>query len=423
MKVLTATMIATDNISLFSFPGIGYVTYVINPCTIMRLAILSIILVLFGCDSANSQQPVGELPFRDVTETNLDVSGLGSNTMDAAVVDIDLDGDPDIILAIEFGPNIILINDGQGAFTNERTRLPTASHDSEDIAIADFDSDGDPDIIFVSEDDQTNEYYWNNGDGTFQVADPALPTSGTSNAVETADIDQDGDPDVIIGNAGNNVVLINNGEGVFTDESADRLEMPNSTTQDIELTDVDGDGDLDLIEANETANTISLNDGNGFFTYASDLLPEVVDQTREVDLGDIDNDGDPDIFFANVDFGGFGNPQNRLLLNDGSGRFTEITDRLPSSAFRTVDADFVDLNNDGFLDLLSGNRFNGNEKLVLINTNEGFVDQTESYFPSIDMYVFDFQVADFNQDGIKDIYLCGFRGEDKLFFGTGTSAK
>lgn len=385
------------------------------PKPLTFLALLPAIFYAQACAQSNES-----LPFIDVSATHLNVTGLSNNTMDAAAIDIDADGDLDLILAIEYLENIILINDGTGSFANESTaRFPSIRHDSEDIAVADFDNDGDPDLIFVSEDDQVNEYYLNDGNGFFVDAGNKIPVNGTSNTVETADLNGDEYADLVIGNAGANFILINDGKGGFINESEARLPVLNTTTQDIELADVDNDGDLDIIEGNETTNAILINDGSGLFSYDSERLPEINDQTREVDLGDIDNDGDLDIVFANVDFGGIGDPQNRLLVNNGKGFFSESSG-LPKSAFRTVDIDFADLNGDGLLDILSGNRYNGDEKLVLINDgNSNFEDLTASYFPTINMYVFDFQVADFNGDGINDIYLCGFRGQDKLFFGTG----
>ncbi|MEO1052751.1 MAG: VCBS repeat-containing protein [Bacteroidota bacterium] len=393
------------------------------------LTTLFIILTAFfsfyatSCQEAatGSDSVAQDKPFKNVSSSHLKSSSLGGNTMDAQIVDIDRDGDLDVILAIEFGPNVILINDGTGVLSDESdARLPKTNHDSEDIAVGDFDGDGDLDVIFVSEDDQTNEFYRNKGNGFFENVNGAIPVSGTSNAVETADLNRDGHLDLIIGNAGQNVILINDGTAVFVDQTKERLPVNTFTTQDVGLGDVDGDGDLDLLEGNETFNRLLINDGNGFFTdETSSRLPVVNDQTREADFGDVDNDGDLDILFANVDFGGFGNPQNRLLINDGKGFFSEITAQsLPFSDFRTVDADFVDINKDGHMDILSGNRFNGNEMMVLVNDgNLNFEDRTTAFFPDLNIYPFDFQMADFNGDGLDDIYLCGFRGADVLLFG------
>jgi len=383
-----------------------------------KLSVMPFLVLLIQLSCA--QESVSNLQYEDVTKTNLISNALKSNTMDAAVVDIDKDGDLDVILAMEYVENVILINDGKGRLVDEsQNRFPRVRHDSEDIAVADFDNDGDLDIVFVSEDDQINEYYENKGNQLFQAANSKIPVRGTSNAVETADLNGDGYSDLVVGNSGQNYVLINDGLGSFNDETQTRLPYNSYTTQDIDLADIDGDGDLDIIEGNETFNRVLINNGKGFFAdESSKRLPRVNDQTREIDLGDIDGDGDLDIICANVDFGGFGNPQNRLLLNDGTGVFSELTEKLPQSSFRTVDIDFADLNNDGVLDILAGNRFNGHEKLAIIHDGKlNFTDQTSNMLPPLDMYVFDYQFADFNNDGINDIYLCGFRGGDKLLFG------
>ncbi|MEL6594072.1 MAG: VCBS repeat-containing protein, partial [Bacteroidota bacterium] len=193
--------------------------------------------------------------FVDATKQHLPAIKLLGNSMDVEPVDIDEDGDLDLVIANEFRPNIVLINDGEGHFTDgSAERLPQPAHDSEDIALGDFDADGDIDIVFVAEDDQTNEYYLNDGKGYFSEAPNPLPVTGTSNAVITADFDQDGDLDLMLGNAGQNFLLINDGKGRFTDETESYLPSVNDQTQDLEAGDVDGDGDLDVIAGNEDQN-------------------------------------------------------------------------------------------------------------------------------------------------------------------------
>ena len=141
--------------------------------------------------------------YHNVTETNLPFKDLQQLSMDAGIADLDGDGDIDILIANEHRPNILLINDGKGKFTNESAdRIPQVNHDSEDIGIADFDLDGDLDIIVVSEDDQTNEFYLNNGDGTFTDGGDRIPVTGTSNSVVVFDLNHDGAPDILIGNNG-----------------------------------------------------------------------------------------------------------------------------------------------------------------------------------------------------------------------------
>jgi len=229
-------------------------------------------LLLSGCwiedvSEDESEPPDTTTVFEDVSESNIPGDELDDSSMDAKAVDVDGDGDLDLVIAVEFFPNKILINDGNGVFTDESdSRLPGRDFDTEDIAIADFDGNGSPDIFFASEDNQTNEFYLNNSDGTFTDASDRIPVTGTSNAVITADLNNDDLPDLIIGNNGQNAVLINSGDGFFTDQSASRLPQTITITQDLTLGDIDSDGDLDLLEANEDNNQLFLNTGSGFFT-------------------------------------------------------------------------------------------------------------------------------------------------------------
>jgi hypothetical protein len=263
---------------------------------------------------------------------NLPDNGAKGQSMDVRALDIDADGDLDIILANEFQPNTILLNDGTGVFSKAAANvLPQEVHDSEDIAIADFNGDGHQDLIFCSEDDLTqgwtnvHEYYLSDGNGKFTIAPYSFPDS-KANAVLAIELNGDEYPDVIFGNQGPSRAYINKGDGTF-DLDALRIPGLNRTTQDLAAADIDHDGDLDIFEGNENGNVLLLNDGSGKFTdISSTHLPQGLDiETRKVTFGDIDKDDDQDIFLSNVQFIDGKDPQNRLFINDGSGHFTDAT--------------------------------------------------------------------------------------------------
>ncbi|NER13526.1 hypothetical protein GWK08_08770 [Leptobacterium flavescens] len=378
----------------------------------------------------NDQKGKSTSFYQDVTTTNLPYEDLQQLSMDAAIADLDGDGDLDILIANEHRPNILLINDGKGKFTNESaSRIPQVNHDSEDIGIADFDLDGDPDIIVVSEDDKTNELYLNNGDGTFTDAGSRIPVTGTSNSVVVYDINNDGAPDILIGNNGQNNILINDGKGHFKDETIQRFGEFTDVTQDLTLGDIDGDGDQDILVANEDANRILINDGKGFFKdQSSDRLVyrTTPEETREVDVADIDGDGDLDILYGNVQaFVPNAQRQNRLLLNDGKGFFSDITDtNLPKDDNRCFGVAFLDIDNDGDVDIMTGNtngaRFGGITPFsVYLNDGKGkFTEGTDSIMPdSIGGRGFDIDFIDLNGDGIKDLFLSNRGSQDFLLFG------
>ena len=403
----------------------------------LSMAFLVLILFLSGC-WIEEVDPPGDggdsdttSVFQDVSDSHIPAENLANSSMDAKAADIDGDGDLDLIIAVEFNPNKILINDGSGSFTDESDRLPDKNYDSEDIAIADFNDDGSLDIVFVSEDNQTNEYYLNRGDGTFEDVSNRIPVTGTSNAVLTTDINRDGFPDLAIGNNGPNVMLINDGQGYFSNQSQSRIPQINDITQDLAFADINGNGFLDLLVGNEDGNRLLLNNGQGIFTDRTQTrLPLIpgVEETREVDLADVDGDGSLDIYFANVILFSSGNSaQDRILINDGQGFFSDGTQaRLPQQNTNTLDADFVDLDRDGDFDIIAGDfgtlnnetgNYSGNNYAkAFINDGAGFFsDQTLTYFPEdFSPKVVDFEIADFNGDGLVDIYVANFRSQDVL---------
>lgn len=371
------------------------------------------------------------LLYTDATKTHLPYEDLKLLSMDAGIADFDKDGDLDILIANEHRPNILLLNDGTGKFTNFSNQIPQIKHDSEDIGIADFDLDGDLDIIIVSEDDKINELYLNNGKGHFTNGGDRIPVTGTSNSVVVYDINEDGAIDVLIGNNGQNNLLINDGTGHFKDESIARLGVLNDVTQDLTLADIDNDGDQDLLIGNEDANRLLINTGRGFFVDESQsrlVFRQELEETREVDLADIDGDGDLDILYGNVQaFVDGALRQNRLLLNDGTGNFTDITTtHLPNDDNRCFGVAFLDIDNDGDEDIMTGNtngpRFDGDTPFsIYLNDGKGKFENAEigTVVPSdIAGRGFDIDFNDFNNDGIKDLYLSNRGSQDFLLLGT-----
>ena len=366
--------------------------------------------------------------FEDLSYTRLPEAARQNRTMEARAGDFDNDGDLDLLLAKEWAPNALLLNQlsetGEFVYVDASERMPTPTRDSEDIALADFDNDGDLDIVVVSEDDFVNEYYENRLDlgGELYFTEAELPVTGKTNAVVTTDLDGDGAIDLLLGNDGPNFALINDGTGAFVDESSERLPGLEQTTQDLVVGDLDDDGDLDLVVANETENRILLDAGGGVFEVLEGALPptEQNEETRNADLGDIDGDGDLDLVFANVAWVPGTSPVDRLLLNEGDGHFAlppedgGLADFEASGGF-TLDADFGDLDADGDLDLVV-TQIPFSPYRALINDGGGnFSDHSAellppgSYGEGIEV-----EIVDLDGDGKLDLYFSALADSDRL---------
>lgn len=184
--------------------------------------------------------------------------------------------------------------------------------------------------------------YLNDGKGSFTDATSALPgIDQRTFALRAADVDADGDLDLVLGNHGQNRLYLGDGKGRFTDVTSTNMPADADFTNDLELVDLDRDGDLDLVLANGFAgllasqNRVYLGDGKGKFTDATaSLLPAIRDATIGVAAGDIDHDGDVDLLFSNGAHDSYSGPDpDRVLLNDGKGRFVDSPAMLPDDVY------------------------------------------------------------------------------------------
>lgn len=356
--------------------------------------------------------------FRNATSSNLP-DGLSGTSTKAIAGDIDNDGDFDLVVAVEVQANKLLINDGSGSFSDEsNSRLPAQNYDTQDVTVTDLNRNASLDLLFVSNQNQTNELYINNGSGSFSDLSNRIPVTGNSTSIEAQDIDGDGSTDILIGNLGQNVILMNSGNAFFNNQTTQRLPQIANPTRDIEFGDVTGNNLPDIIVGNDNANRALINTGSGFFNdQTSNRLTFInaIEETQDVNLADVNGDGNLDIYFGNLGFADGSNPQDRLLINNGQGFFSDQTaDRLPAITTNTFDAEFADLDGDQDLDLIVGN-YDGGIRVLTNNGNGFFTDQTNAWIPeNFTPLVTDLEVADYNNDNLPDIYIAVRNGQDQL---------
>ena len=242
--------------------------------------------------------------------------------------------------------------------------------------------------------------------------------SKTGPVMATSDVNKDGLDDIFISGDANNPgkIYMQQKDGSF--KTIDKLNIGDENTSAISSAaffDANGDGYPDLYVAkggyslfqpNTPAlqDELYLNDGKGNLSITQNMLPDVSASSKScVRPCDYDNDGDIDLFVGGRVIPGQYpvTPKSFLLTNDGKGNFT-ITKTSFDSVGMVTDAQWFDINNDGRKDLILCGEFM--PIMVFINTANGFVDETSKYFQNGNNGFWNtLTIADVNGDGKDDI--------------------
>ncbi|HTL33492.1 MAG TPA: VCBS repeat-containing protein [Kofleriaceae bacterium] len=281
--------------------------------------------------------------------------------------DIDGDGDLDILTGGAWGTQLLLFrNDGATWTDVTASQVPQQTTSIGDAEFGDVDGDNDLDIVLVdwgtgnaaSNGGGKTMLYRNNGMGTFTDETTADMPAGLvkwSWDLELADVDNDFDLDVLVSckSCTSSLLYRNDGNGHFADDPNALPHFGNN--YEFEPMDIDGDNDLDLLTINDGTNVtehVFVNDGHGMFADGTSTMltgtanPPGADDNTMVWL-DVDNDGDSDVLIGTL-----GN--DRLLLNDGTGKFTLSAGATPNDTSATLGVGIADLDEDGRLDLVQG---------------------------------------------------------------------
>jgi len=285
--------------------------------------------------------------------------GLGVDIMDhtraALFVDLDSDGDEDMVLAITRG---ILLMENNGTTFAQKALLPRVT-DAYSLAAADYDGNGTVDFygcgyrtrdedparvaipvpFYDAQNGGENFLVRNDGDWKFTNATAETGLGINNNRFSFAavwtDFDDDGDPDIVVANDfGKNNLFEQQrdaaGKITFVDVAADRGLGNSGFGMSISVADYNRDGAFDFYVGNMFSSA-----GNRITNqpeFKRGLPPDAVERFRVLANG------------------------NALYLNDGRGRFSDHGVSAGVAMGRWTWGTLpVDLNCDGREDLLVGN--------------------------------------------------------------------
>jgi enediyne biosynthesis protein E4 len=361
----------------------------------------------------------GDGAFEDVTER----AGLSGKHLDfsygVAVGDYDNDGWPDIFIA-NTGKNTLYHNNGNGTFTDVTDQSGLDAKPPETLSVQaawfDYDNDGLLDLVVSNytlwtpekdrrcEKDGVDAYcsprtygsvphrlYHNLGHGKFEDVTEKSgfgKALGKGMGIAIADFNNDGWVDVFIANdTERNFLFLNQGNGTFKEVGllfgvAYNENGATVSAMGADAKDYDNDGWVDIFYNNLMGQIWSLfhNERGKSFRYVSPGVNMV--QLSESYSGwsngfiDYNNDGWKDLYSANGDVDNLvaNAPQHDTMFENQNGKeFLDVSREMGPDFLRVGfqrGSAFVDLNNDGFMDVVTTS-LNQKPRILLNSADNG----------------------------------------------------
>jgi len=331
-----------------------------------------------------------------------DVSNVGTQKANRLIaIDLNKDGKLDLAVAIQHGSRArnglaVLLGNGDGTF--DGAVISVADVNATDVAAADLNGDGKMDLALA---DSSNggmaEVILGNGDGTFQPA-TAYSTEGVANTVSIADVNRDGFADLVVGTP-YTAILLGDGSGSFGPAAV--YWIGQSFVSGFARVGYFNHDQIPDIVSNGSSSEIGVAFGraNGAFN-APGVVPI---GANGLDLADFDGDGHVDVVVSNQEL--------FFLHGVGDGSFAEAISFANLAAKDLIAADF---NGDGKQDVLAL-PYNGKLIYEVLGNGDGtFQPPLALTMPVNSFYGFTAAVSDLNHDGKTDVALTDFTTDTLL---------
>jgi hypothetical protein len=290
-----------------------------------------------------------------------------SSVYDFDAGDIDGDGRPDLVAALDFEGNTPppflkwFKGNGDGTFTEMPVPNALTNNVPTSVRLADVNHDGHLDIIAassgrgISGNDPTAtelDIYLGNGDGTFRDPQRYLMNIAVSMALPV-DLENNQKPDLVVIVPGGLEILRNNGSGAFSPGQV----LSGAYYMVYGAADLNGDHKLDLVVQQGSGLQLFWGNGDGTVKAGPGVVAPGNDvlssSSRAVGIADVNHDGRPDLIIAQAS-------RVSVLLNRGDGTFSDANSRKPlryveQRSYQNSKSIVVgDFNHDGNLDFVVG---------------------------------------------------------------------
>ncbi len=344
-------------------------------------------------------------------------------TMGIATGDLNSDGYTDLVLANKrhiydkHTDSFIYWGNEESFETENPLRLPT--NDAENVLIADLNDDTFEDIIFSG--NSEGRIFWND-DGNFSAESYTIIKNERDNSAKeqhlgsgaitgrkvahcaAADIHGSGDNNLIVATA--------SGVEIRSSSDVEKVEtlIPLTNLSRVSAGDLNDDGWLDLIVSrsndgytSDTESAIFWNRGGKFSIEEASWVPsgKPIGNTH----GDLNNDGVPEVIFNSFGSGRINGTDSFIYLGNGEGDYS-VNRRIDLPRHETYDSCMVDLNLDGFTDvILAGCDLDFSR--IFYGSQDGPSASEYVDIDNINSTVTSIDVADLNRDGYLDFITNG----------------
>ncbi len=287
------------------------------------------------------------------------------------------------------------------------------------IFAQDLNGDGHPDLIFSNyyngSSHNTNSYiYWGNGTSGYSSKTELATQGAIASAV--ADLNNDGKQDIIFANHYSGGYNINSFVywGADSNPYSTKMNLATQGAYDVQVSDLNADGYNEIVFSNyHNGSTRNINSyiywgaASNPYTSRTDLATSGALESNIVDLN---NDGYKDIIFSNHH-----NDSSYLIdsyIYWGGASGYSSSNRTGLATKGGFASDVADLNNDGYLDIVFANYHNGSTRNTTSYIYWGAASNAYATKTELQtMGAVDVKIADLNQDGRLDLVFANYHND------------